>query len=163
MYNWSDLGPQGALVFVWAHGGQAPEEVTLGLAFFSLTLAAAAWPAELPAHPQLQPHRLAQGWPVLALTTKTPRSQGVSPASRGTLQDGDGSRAPSPAVPQPAGNAPCRSNWEAAAKEGQELSLPQGFSSPLAFLTRASQLFLSLSPGRMTACLQKRHSTAFLD
>lgn len=37
--------------------------------------------------------------------------------------------------------------------EREELSLPQGFSGPLAFLTRDSQLSLSLSAGRMTASL----------
>lgn len=62
MHSWSDLRPEGAVVFVWAHGGQAPEEMTLGLAFFPLP-----WHL-LPGQPscqltsQLQPHRLAQGW-----------------------------------------------------------------------------------------------------
>lgn len=53
---------------------------------------------------------------------------------------------PMPAVPQLTGNAPCGSPWDPAAEEGGELSLAQRFSGPLAFLTRAGQLLLPLSP-----------------
>lgn len=40
-HSWSDLRPEGALVTVWAQGGQAPE-ITLGLAFFPLAFAPCA-------------------------------------------------------------------------------------------------------------------------
>lgn len=53
-HSWSDLRPEGALVTVWAQGGQAPE-ITLGLAFFPLAFALCAWPAKLPAQPSCSP------------------------------------------------------------------------------------------------------------
>lgn len=114
-------------MFVWAHRGQAPEEMTLGLAFFPLP-----WHS-LPGQPscQLPPSCSPTGWLRVGINNKNPSGvQGVSPASQGTLQSGYGSRAQrgrgaawrGAQTSCATANWKC-SLWEAAAKEGEELSL----------------------------------------
>lgn len=101
MQSWSDLRPEGAWVSVGAQGGQAPEEITLGLAFFPLALALSAWPAKLPAQPSCSPW----GWCVLALRTNPHQGKECHLPLQGHCRMG---REQSPARP----GQLCHSNWK---------------------------------------------------
>lgn len=133
------MGPEGALVFVWAHGGQAPKEMALGLFSCLGTLCLASKVAS-----------------VLALRTKT---QLKSRSGTCLLRDAAGWRGSRAqrgwGAAWRGAHASCATaHWECSlwqplgpcCRGGGELSLAQRFSGPLAFLTRAGQLLLPLSP-----------------